>query len=337
VLRPLLTRRLQLKARLTQLDPRDCRYAPLKAQVAALKWLLVVSYGYLGYPHARFGAQAAHEAVTAWGREHMLRAKEAAEDAGWRVLHMYVDGLWGQKEGVTAAEITALQAEVNRRTQLTLALEGVYRWLAFLPSRTDARIAVPNRYFGVFQDGRVKVRGLALRRRDTCNWVRTGQQGLLQRLAEAPDYPSAATLQTALAYLHAHAERLRTGQVPMAALVCAQTLSRPPEAYRVASSAAEVARQRRASGLDAFPGQTMRYVHTLGIPSITAWREQTALCPDQEMYLKRLARAAAEVLEPFGVSAAAILTSLTGVPSQKFLLNLQTQSDVLHKTNHRPL
>ena len=55
VLKPLLVKRLALKQRLRALSRRDCRYGPLKARSNALKWLLVVSFGYLGYKNARFG------------------------------------------------------------------------------------------------------------------------------------------------------------------------------------------------------------------------------------------------------------------------------------------
>jgi DNA polymerase-2 len=88
-LRPLLEKRLMLKNILSDLDLRDCRVEILKARAAALKWLLVVCFGYLGYKNARFGKIESHEAVTAMSRELMLQAKEVAEDMGFIVLHMY--------------------------------------------------------------------------------------------------------------------------------------------------------------------------------------------------------------------------------------------------------
>ena len=97
-LEPLLEKRIALKrqpAGLPRLGP-----APQGLQSrapAAHKWLLVTCFGYLGYKNARFGRIEAHEAVTAYGREALLRAKEAAEDLGFEVLHMYVDGLWVQQ------------------------------------------------------------------------------------------------------------------------------------------------------------------------------------------------------------------------------------------------
>jgi DNA polymerase II len=53
----------------------------------AIKWMLVSRFGYLGYKNARFGRIEAHEAVTAFGRGKLLRAKEMAERKGYRMLH----------------------------------------------------------------------------------------------------------------------------------------------------------------------------------------------------------------------------------------------------------
>jgi len=79
----------------------------------------------LGYKNARFGRIEAHEAVTAYGREALLRAKEAAEDLDYEILHMYVDGLWVHKEGCkTPADFEALLAEVTERTGLPISLMG---------------------------------------------------------------------------------------------------------------------------------------------------------------------------------------------------------------------
>ncbi|NJN44421.1 MAG: hypothetical protein HC806_06685 [Anaerolineae bacterium] len=81
-LRPLLAKRIEIKSELATLSHQDCRYPLLKARANALKWLLVVCFGYLGYKNARFGRIESHEAVTAYGREVLLQAKEAAEDMG---------------------------------------------------------------------------------------------------------------------------------------------------------------------------------------------------------------------------------------------------------------
>ena len=185
-LRPLLEKRLTLKNLLLNLNPRDCRVKSLKARSSALKWLLVVCFGYLGYKNARFGKIESHEAVTSISRELMMQAKEVAEDMGFEVLHMYVDSLFVQKNGLrTQKDFVPLQEAIQTQTGIPIALEGVYRWVAFLPSRADNRVPVPNRYFGVFQDGSVKYRGIEARRRDSPPWVTRTQLAVLDCLAQA--------------------------------------------------------------------------------------------------------------------------------------------------------
>jgi len=46
----------------------------------ALKWVLVVSFGYLGFKNARFGKIEAHQTVCAFAREFLMRSAEIAEE-----------------------------------------------------------------------------------------------------------------------------------------------------------------------------------------------------------------------------------------------------------------
>ena len=187
-LAPLLEKRLRLKAWLNQMHPRDPRREVFKARASAAKWLLVTCFGYLGYKNARFGRIEAHEAVTAYGREALIRAKEAAEDLGYNILHMYVDGLWVRRDGCrTPGDFEALLTEISARTDLPIALDGIYRWVVFLPSRVDERVPVANRYFGVFQDGSIKVRGHRMPPARHALFISELQMELLSILARAPD------------------------------------------------------------------------------------------------------------------------------------------------------
>ncbi len=117
-LAPLLEKRFHLKSQLLTLSKYDCRYKNYKAQAAAHKWLLVTCFGYLGYKNARFGKIEAHEAVTAYGREAALRAKEAAEDMGFRVLHLYVDGSGCTRQVAGRWRIFSLCSKRSSRAQV---------------------------------------------------------------------------------------------------------------------------------------------------------------------------------------------------------------------------
>jgi DNA polymerase II len=309
-LSPLLTKRVLLKQRIPQLPAWDPRRKWYKARAAAQKWLLVVCFGYLGYKNARFGLIGSHEAVTAGGREALLRAKEAAEDDGFEVLHMFVDALWIQRPGCTRPEdFQPLQDEITRRTGLPIALEGVYRWVVFLPSRVDSRVPVGTRYFGVFQDGSIKVRGLDARRRDTPPWVVKTQIALIEYLAQAPDAGLLPDyIPGAVALLRQALRRLREGQVAPADLVVAQRITRAPEKYTHPSPAARAAFQLQASGQAPQPGQRVRFLFIYGqqsgLPAVWAWERPEPIDArriDWRVYRKLMLRAAADVFQPFGI------------------------------------
>jgi DNA polymerase-2 len=306
-LQPLLARRLALKERLATLDRRDCRYKPYKARAAALKWLLVVCFGYLGYKNARFGRIESHQAVTAYSREILLQAKETAEDLGFTVLHMYVDGLWVRKPGLsTVSDFQPLLDSIAINTHLPVALEGVYRWVVFLPSRQNEHVPVANRYFGVFQDGSLKMRGIETRRRDTPPYIANIQLEILKRLAQVPEVSSLPDcLPGILNLLRQRIAALRSGQVPLEQLLISQNLSRKIVEYHSPSAVARAVAQLEAIGKPIRPGQRVRFLYTQGDPGVHAWDLPELPSPasvDVKRYDELLVRAAAAVLEPLGVN-----------------------------------
>ena len=302
-LAPLLSKRLALKSALLTLNKYDCRRPGYQALASAEKWLLVTCFGYLGYKNARFGRIEAHEAVTAYGREALLRAKEAAEDMDFEILHMYVDGLWVHKEGCkTPADFEALLAEVNERTGLPISMEGIYRWVVFLPSRLNVRVPVPNRYFGVFQDGSVKVRGIEARRRDSAPFIVETQLGLLEILARAPDADGLPeVLPQAQAYAHRQLQALMAGRVAQEKLLVSQKLSRELAAYSSPSPAARAVWQMQAAGQVVRPGQRVHFLYTLGTPGVSAWDgtdQPDVRSIDLRRYRVLLQRAIQTILDP---------------------------------------
>lgn len=314
-LAPLLEKRLALKAELVTLPAWHPRRKVYKARASAHKWLLVTCFGYLGYKNARFGRIEAHEAVTAFGREALLRAKEAAEALGFTVLHLYVDGMWvgrdspparGEDPSPCVADFQPLLDEIAARTGLPIALEGIYRWVAFLPSRVDARVPVANRYFGVFQDGSAKMRGIAARRRDTPPFIAQTQIAILAELAQVSRQTSVEShLPNILAFLRRQLSDLRAGRLPLEQLLVAQKLSRELSEFRVPSPVARAAAQLQAIGRSTSPGERVRFLYTRGEPGVHAWNLPQSPHPasvDVERYIELLLRAAAEMLGPFGVS-----------------------------------
>ncbi len=306
-LQGLLERRYALKHKMSGMNVLDSRYFDLKARSNALKWLLVVCFGYLGHKHFRWMKIESHEAVTAFGREMLLQAKQTAEEHGFRVLYFNVDGLYVQKQGaVEKQDFAPLLAAVQARTGLRINLDGFYRWIVFLPSRTDERVPVANRYFGLLEGGKLKVRGIEIRRHDTPPFVYKTQTELLHLLAGiAEGEPLENAIPAAIQLLELRAGSLRAGRIPLEDLVVTQRLSRDLAQYRQPSPAAKAAAQLASIDKPMSAGQTVHFLYVKGGTGVLAWRAGAPFDYQQinlQEYLKLLARAASNVLSPLGLS-----------------------------------
>ena len=305
-LKPIYEKRVALKTKTRSYPPDHPMAKTLKARSSALKWLLVVCFGFLGYKNARYGRIEAHEAVTKGGREVLLRAKEVAEEEGFEVLQMYVDALWLKKKGCSKPEhFEEVMRKIVDRTGLAIALDGVLRWVAFLPSKTDARIPIANRYFGVFQSGEIKVRGLEARRRDTPRWIGQVQTEMITCLGHAKtraDLPE--VLRSALRLYQDALEALKAGRVPLDLLVINGKVSYALDAYKSATAAVRAARQLESAGMQIRPGQRVRFLFRQGEPDVRAWELGGKLDPQAiniQKYMELLAKAGGSVLLPFGI------------------------------------
>jgi DNA polymerase-2 len=272
--------------------------------------LTLNSFGYLGYRNARYGRIEAHESTTAYSREMLLRAKEVAEGQGFRMLHAIVDSMWLQKPGAGQEAYEALTRDIERVTNLPVAVEGVYGWVSFLPSKTHPGVGVPNRYLGVFEDGETKVRGIEVRRADTPVLIEEMQARMLQEMFAAPTIAALMDrLPRVIAVLEETLVQLREGSVRPADLALTTTISQEVSEYRSNHPVAVAARAMLASGIRLHPGEAIQYVITDADAKLVDERVRPlALLGadwsyDQKRYADLIIRAAETVLEPFGYTA----------------------------------
>jgi DNA polymerase-2 len=311
-LRPILARRQELK-RLRNAAAGAARERYDHRQTA-LKWILVTCFGYLGYKNARFGRIEAHETVTAYARDKLLTARSLAEDRGFRVLHAIVDSLWLLKPGVTEADVLDLCRAIREAVEIEINLEGIYKWISFLPSRVDPRVSVANRYLGTFRSGILKVRGIDMRRSDTPPLVAEAQQRMLEILAEADNLAGyAARIPRVLEVLAEYAWRLAEGQVRLDDLTIKRTVSKEATEYKTNSQVGLASRQMAACGAAVHPGERLRYVISDAHAGNAEERVRAAplLAPDTpydtDSYLVLLCRAAETLLWHHGYDVPRLL------------------------------
>ena len=315
VLRPILAKRALAKDLLENGTTAGYNKDYLQTAYEFLKGLGWVSYGYQGFSGNRIGSIEAHEAINAVSRDVVLHAKEAAEDAGFEVLHIYVDSLFARLEGHTQAQIDDLLVEIKNRTGLKVDHEGTFRWIAFLPSKQNERVPVPNCFFGVFESEELKCRGIMARRGDTPLYIAEVQMKAIRMMAVEREFSKLRHLLPLLVdFFKSHYQKLVDRQVPIEQLVISQTLSRNIEDFKVISPAGAAALQLSRQGKSVRAGQNVDFVRVKGksnsIPLHLVGEDQQVNL-DTNWYCEQLLRAADEVLSPLGVPKDVLLAWFT--------------------------
>src|SRR6266849_69509 len=312
----LLDRRSKYK-KLKKDEKDELKRQKYDARQSALKWILVCSFGYLGFKNARFGKIDAHIATCAFSRIFLHRAIAIAQARGFKLVHGIVDSMWLTKTDATEADYEELCAVIRKDLDLPLSFEGQYKWIVFLNSKTDPQAPVLNRYYGIFQDRTLKVRGIDVRRHDTPKIVEKCQTQMLAILKEADNSREfQALIPQVLNTLREYGSKLRSGTVPIEELIITKNLSKMPSEYTHRVPQAIAAQCLIDEGGAVHAGQQVSYVLTIDPSTIP---ESQALPPeladaetvyDAERYVDLLISSTANLLLPFGYDVKSLTASL---------------------------
>jgi DNA polymerase elongation subunit (family B) len=303
-----VTKRLRYKKLVKETKDEELREIYDKRQ-SALKWILVTCFGYLGYKNAKFGTVDGHIGVCAFGRDALLNASHISEDKGFSVIHGIVDSLWLKKNGASSGDYIKLSQEIVEEMDLPLDFAGLYKWIVFLPSKTHPNVPVLNRYYGVKEDGSVKIRGLDVRRRDTPRFVCDAQIEMINALASAEDSKGfVKKIPEALNVVKEYRKKLLNGEVPVWDLVVTKRLSKKLEDYTQKISQVIAGEQLRKEGIEVSAGKSVKFLftsaknkrHIRRVKAKELINEETS--PDLRKYLLLLYASASNILSPFGYS-----------------------------------
>ena len=291
---------------------------------AALKWILVTCFGYLGYRNAKFGTVDGHMGVCAFGRETFLRAARMAEGRGFKVIHGIVDSLWLQKENGTPTEYRELCKEATEKINVPLNFEGRYKWIVFLPSKTHPNIGVLNRYYGAMENGRIKVRGIEVRRRDTPRFVYNAQAEMIKILATANNSKQfMEKISAALKVVKKYRQKLLDGDVPIWDLIITKHLSKHPRRYKQRISQVIAAEQLMKEGAEVHAGKNIRFLFT-NVKNKRYERRvkaeqliENGINPDVKKYLHLLYTSAANILSFSGYTVKSVCDSIHGYETKR--------------------
>lgn len=293
---------------------KDASDSKLKAifdsRQSVLKWINVTSFGYLGFNNAKFGRIDAHIAVCAFDRQLFLQATRIAERMGFRVLHGIVDSLWVQKNNAKEEDFIALKKVIEKETGFAISFEGVYKWIAFLRSNESAELPVANRYFGAFQDGSLKIRGIEARRHDTPTFFAKFQLRILELMAKGDTIDQVRILTPKIEeVLHGSIQLLKDRIVPVEDLLFTKQISKNSEQYQNRDTI-EIAALDHLSreGKTMRAGQVIRYLITdyegnsrqRALPQELVNANSTY---DADRYVELLIQVCDSVTRPFGILA----------------------------------
>lgn len=262
-LEPLLARRRYLKQ--LKDEGSEAERLVTRSRIQALKWLLVTCFGYLGYRNAKFGRLESHEAVTAFGRFILLNAIRQAEAAGYRLVQAITDCMFlaSDEEEVSPARVKSLALNTGRRTGIELSIEGIYDWLVFLPARHHDDEPVANRYFGRFQNGELKLRGIMCRRKDIPQYIKETQQKMLSIMARQQSIQSVKDSEYLIVELFQNALReITEGRINWQKLLFRKNIGRDLEAYKNRNATRLVLEQLLRYKCRPQPGEKVRYLVT---------------------------------------------------------------------------
>jgi len=282
------------------------------ARQTALKWVLVTSFGYLGFNNAKFGRIDAHIAVCAFDRQILLQTIRMAESHGFEILHAIVDSIWIQNKNKNPAnknDYENLKTEIENNTGFPISFEGIYKWIVFVPSKNNTILPVSNRYFGVLEDGTVKMRGIEARRHDTAEFFSKVQQGILNMMSEANSIREVRDLMPKVREMfQMHLKLLKDRNVPISDLVLTKRISKNVNEYEERNTVELGALlQLKNTGKSLKAGQILKYVITDYYRKNSRKRSvpfeliNSKTVYDVKRYCELLTETCNSVTEPFGL------------------------------------
>ncbi|MEM2974457.1 MAG: DNA-directed DNA polymerase [Candidatus Micrarchaeia archaeon] len=249
VLDGILKQRAEIKKRLRE-EPQ------LLNKSQARKYLSAAFYGMLRYLRARWYSREAAESVTAWGRQYIQEVGRKAEEAGFNVLYQDTDSIFLLMGGKTEQDVREFMNKINSELpeSMELELEDFYSRGVFVAKKSREEKGAKKKYALISKDGKIKIRGFELVRRDWSRIARDTQRRVLRTILEQGDKEKAVQI------VREVIDRLRKGDVGLDELVIYTQLKK--RNYSVTSPELAAAEKARKRGRKIKVGEIIGYVVT---------------------------------------------------------------------------
>ncbi|MEN2985394.1 MAG: DNA-directed DNA polymerase [Thermodesulfovibrionaceae bacterium] len=263
VIEELLVERLKLKSQLKKLRSDSLEYLLIDTKQRALKTIINASYGYYAYPASRWYSKECAESITAVGRYWIKEVLKRAEAKGFHAIYGDTDSAFLKYEGKSKEELERFISEINKLLPgiMRLDLEDFYIKGLFVPR--EAGGVAKKRYALLDENGRVKVRGLEIVRRDLSQYARKTQREILKICLVEEN------LEKAFKYLDERVKALKDGQYDIKELIVYEQLSKPVSEYKLISPHVMAAKRLLQKGIPVGEGSVIGYIIQRGSGSIS--------------------------------------------------------------------
>ncbi|MBS3069844.1 hypothetical protein J4441_05760 [Candidatus Micrarchaeota archaeon] len=257
VLEDIMAKRSKLKDELRPLQKDSEAYRTLFARVQALKIIANSYYGYLAYARSRWYAREAGESVTAWGRHYIQDTIAKASQEGFDVLYGDTDSIFLLLGKKGKEDALSFMKKINAAlpSGMELELEGFFKRAVFV-SKKAADAGAKKKYAMLGEDGKIKIRGFELVRRDWSSVAKDTQRRVLEAVLVH------GSPQKAVNIVREVIERLRSGAVPLEELAISTQISKDPKKYEIISPEISAAKKAIARGSHIEKGSIISYIIT---------------------------------------------------------------------------
>jgi DNA polymerase I len=262
VLQYVLNSRFQIKNEMKQMKKEGNGETPLYKDMDARQWALKIvansMYGYLLYARSRYYSREAGESVTAFARDYIQKTMEKAKEFEMEVLYGDTDSiflLYGKKEN--EHKVLEFQKKVNSELpeSMELELEDIYPRGIFVSKKQEEKGA-KKKYALINREGKIKIRGFELVRRDWSKIAKDTQRKVLEIILKEGDVTKAILV------VREVIEELKGGKMPLEMLSIMTQLKKASGSYDIISPEVSAVQKAKKAGMNLDDNPVISYVIT---------------------------------------------------------------------------
>lgn len=255
ILEELLTLRSKYKEQAKSLPMDSSDYREIYAKQYALKIFLAATYGYMGFPGARWYSKPTLEIMYSLVRSKIQETIKQLEDMGYIVVYGDTDSCFIEYKSIDKLKEDIRKINENLPKPMSLELEGVYQSGIFVQSRGKDRVA-KKKYALLDYNDNLKIKGFEYVRHDWCLLVKETQKEILKLILKEQDPKKA------LKYLQLVISDLKSKEIPNSKLVIQTFVHKSLESYKSLNPAMSAIKNAKGIGKAFKVGDLVEYIVT---------------------------------------------------------------------------